>query len=84
VQEGLSGVITPTVKSIKQAISTYELQGGSANMFINDISAIRTVASLAIEKQILANDEESLQSIAQTSVKSLLLPGLLLSGLLLS
>jgi hypothetical protein len=24
------------VKSIKQAISTYELQGGSANMFIND------------------------------------------------
>ncbi|CAG9940467.1 unnamed protein product [Clonostachys rosea f. rosea IK726] len=35
-KEGLQGVIIPTVKSIKQAISTYELQGGSANMFIND------------------------------------------------
>jgi hypothetical protein len=35
-KEGLSSVIAPTVKSIKKAISTYELQGGSANMFIND------------------------------------------------
>jgi len=35
-KEGLGGVIAPTVKSIKQAMSTYELQGGSANMFIND------------------------------------------------
>jgi cellulose synthase/poly-beta-1,6-N-acetylglucosamine synthase-like glycosyltransferase len=26
----------PTVRSIKKAISTYELQGGSANIFIND------------------------------------------------
>ncbi|KAH7228014.1 glycosyl transferase family group 2-domain-containing protein [Fusarium oxysporum] len=35
-KEGLNAVILPTVKSIKQAMSTYELQGGSANMFIND------------------------------------------------
>ncbi|KAK5115023.1 hypothetical protein LTR62_001720 [Meristemomyces frigidus] len=35
-KEGLVGVIMPTVKSVKQAISTYELQGGSANIFIND------------------------------------------------
>ena len=35
-KEGLHSVIAPTVKSIKEAISTYELQGGSANMFIND------------------------------------------------
>ncbi|KAI9809250.1 MAG: hypothetical protein M1825_002541 [Sarcosagium campestre] len=35
-KEGLQSVIAPTVRSIKQAISTYELQGGSANMFIND------------------------------------------------
>ncbi|KAF2083424.1 hypothetical protein K490DRAFT_76563 [Saccharata proteae CBS 121410] len=35
-KEGLASVIAPTVKSIKAAISTYELQGGSANMFIND------------------------------------------------
>jgi len=35
-KEGLASVIAPTAKSIKQAISTYELQGGSANMFVND------------------------------------------------
>jgi len=35
-KEGLESVIEPTVKSIKAAISTYELQGGSANIFIND------------------------------------------------
>lgn len=35
-KEGLNSVIAPTVKSVKQAISTYELQGGSANLFIND------------------------------------------------
>lgn len=35
-KEGLHSVIVPTVRSIKQAISTYEPQGGSANMFIND------------------------------------------------
>ncbi|KAK1773342.1 glycosyl transferase family group 2-domain-containing protein [Copromyces sp. CBS 386.78] len=35
-KEGLAGVIAPTVKSIKHAISTYDLQGGAANMFIND------------------------------------------------
>lgn len=35
-KEGLKSVIAPTVKSIKQAMSTYELQGGSANLFVND------------------------------------------------
>ncbi|RCI12097.1 hypothetical protein L249_0881 [Ophiocordyceps polyrhachis-furcata BCC 54312] len=35
-KEGLQAVIVPTVKSIRQAMSTYELQGGSANMFVND------------------------------------------------
>lgn len=35
-KEGLASVIAPTVKSIKQAISTYERQGGTANMFVND------------------------------------------------
>lgn len=35
-REGLNGVIMPTVKSLRQAMSTYELQGGSVNMFIND------------------------------------------------
>lgn len=35
-KEGLHSVIEPTVMSIKQAISTYEMQGGTANIFIND------------------------------------------------
>jgi hypothetical protein len=35
-KEGLWSVIDPTVKSIKEAISTYEMQGGSANIFVND------------------------------------------------
>src|SRR6266536_2789907 len=35
-KESLNSVIDPTVKSIKAAISTYEMQGGSANLFIND------------------------------------------------
>jgi len=35
-KEGLAGVIKPTVLSIKAAISTYEMQGGKANIFVND------------------------------------------------
>lgn len=35
-KEGLSAVIQPTILSIKACISTYELQGGTANIFIND------------------------------------------------
>lgn len=35
-KEGLWSVIDPTIKSIKAAISTYEMQGGTANIFIND------------------------------------------------
>lgn len=35
-KEGLNAVIRPTISSLKEAISTYELQGGSANIFVND------------------------------------------------
>lgn len=35
-KEGLEAVIEPTIRSIKAAISTYEMQGGTANIFIND------------------------------------------------
>ncbi|KAH6674286.1 glycosyl transferase family group 2-domain-containing protein [Halenospora varia] len=35
-KEGLVGVIQPTIISLKAAISTYEMQGGSANIFVND------------------------------------------------
>ncbi|KAI9810459.1 MAG: hypothetical protein M1827_006235 [Pycnora praestabilis] len=34
--EGLSSVIGPTVQSLKAAVRTYEMQGGTANIFIND------------------------------------------------
>jgi hypothetical protein len=34
--EGLHGVIEPTIKSIEAAISTYEMQGGSANILVHD------------------------------------------------
>ena len=35
-KEGLWTVIHPTVQSVKAAISTYEMQGGTANIFVND------------------------------------------------
>ncbi|SGZ49829.1 CIC11C00000004022 [Sungouiella intermedia] len=35
-KEKLESVIKPTIKSLQAAIRTYELQGGSANIFIND------------------------------------------------
>ena len=35
-KEGLHSVIEPTIKSLKAAISTYEMQGGTANIFVND------------------------------------------------
>jgi len=35
-KEGLYSVIDPTVKSLKAAIATYEMQGGTANIFVND------------------------------------------------
>jgi len=35
-KEGLHAVIEPTIRSLKAAISTYEMQGGTANIFVND------------------------------------------------
>ena len=35
-KEGLHSVIEPTIQSLKAAISTYEMQGGTANIFVND------------------------------------------------
>lgn len=35
-KEGLVPVIQPTIMSLKAAISTYEMQGGTANIFVND------------------------------------------------
>ena len=35
-KESLQSVIIPTIQSLKVAIGTYEMQGGTANIFIND------------------------------------------------
>jgi hypothetical protein len=35
-KEGLGRVIRPTIRSLKAALSTYELQGGTGNIFVND------------------------------------------------
>ncbi|OZJ02269.1 hypothetical protein BZG36_05156 [Bifiguratus adelaidae] len=37
-KESLNGVIDLTIQSIKAAITTYELQGGTVNIFVNDDS----------------------------------------------
>jgi len=34
--ESLEAVVEPTIMSLKAAIATYEMQGGSANIFVND------------------------------------------------
>jgi hypothetical protein len=35
-KEGLRSVIRPTIRSLRAALSTYELQGGTCNIFVND------------------------------------------------
>jgi len=35
-KEGLDAVIVPTIRSLKAAIATYEMQGGTVNIFVND------------------------------------------------
>lgn len=35
-KESLEGVIKPTIRSLKEAIARYEMQGGTANIFVND------------------------------------------------
>ena len=35
-KEGLEGVLKPTVRSLKAAIATYEMQGGTANIIVHD------------------------------------------------
>ncbi len=50
-KEGLKAVIEPTIMSIKSAISTYEMQGGTANIFVNDDGMQVIPAKLAEARQ---------------------------------
>jgi hypothetical protein len=49
--EGLEGVIGPTIKSLKAAISTYEMQGGSATIFANDDGMLAKLSKEDIQKR---------------------------------
>lgn len=51
-KEGLWTVIDPTIRSIEAAISTYEKQGGSANIFINDDGMQHLDEKEAEERQV--------------------------------
>ncbi|KAF1837671.1 hypothetical protein BDW02DRAFT_107269 [Decorospora gaudefroyi] len=63
-KEGLQTVIEPTVRSVKQAISTYELQGGTANLFVNDDGMQLLSAEQAQERQEFY-DEHSIGWVAR-------------------
>jgi cellulose synthase/poly-beta-1,6-N-acetylglucosamine synthase-like glycosyltransferase len=51
-KESLRTVIAPTLRSLKEAISTYEMQGGSANIFVNDDGMQMMTDDEAKERQI--------------------------------
>ncbi|KAJ3223236.1 hypothetical protein HK099_001371 [Clydaea vesicula] len=50
--EGLMTVIDPTIKSIKKAMSTYEKQGGTASIFVNDDGMQVIPETEAYERQV--------------------------------
>jgi hypothetical protein len=49
--EGLEAVVEPTIRSLKAAISTYEMQGGSANIFVNDDGILAKLSKKEIESR---------------------------------
>lgn len=63
-QEGLHTVIAPTIRSVKAAISTYELQGGTANIFIND-DGMQTIPTTAAAERAEFYDEHNVGWVAR-------------------
>ncbi|KAL2072785.1 hypothetical protein VTL71DRAFT_12128 [Oculimacula yallundae] len=49
--ENLEKVVEPTIMSLKAAISTYEMQGGSANIFVNDDGMLAGLSKDEINKR---------------------------------
>lgn len=49
--ESLETVVAPTIMSLKAAISTYEMQGGSANIFVNDDGMLAGLTKLEIDNR---------------------------------
>ncbi|OIW23665.1 hypothetical protein CONLIGDRAFT_585920 [Coniochaeta ligniaria NRRL 30616] len=63
-KEGLDAVIKPTVKSLKAAISTYEMQGGTANIFVND-DGMQLVSEEEAQKRRDFYDEHNIGWVAR-------------------
>jgi len=63
-KEGLWSVIDPTVKSVKAAISTYEMQGGSANIFVND-DGMQTISPEQAQERRDYYDEHNIGWVAR-------------------
>jgi hypothetical protein len=63
-KEGLHTVIEPTIRSVKQAISTYEMQGGTANIFIND-DGMRLIPKQNAEERREFYDEHNIGWVAR-------------------
>lgn len=49
--ESLEAVVQPTIMSLKAAISTYEMQGGSANIFVNDDGMLAGMSQEEVENR---------------------------------
>lgn len=49
--ESLETVVGPTIMSLKAAISTYEMQGGSASIFVNDDGMLAGLTKVEIDNR---------------------------------
>ena len=50
--ENLEAVIEPTIKSLTAAVSTYEMQGGSATIFVNDDGMLAKLSEVEIRNRM--------------------------------
>ena len=73
-KESLKNVISPTIRSIKSAISTYELQGGTANIFIND-DGMQIIGEEEGQKRREFYDEHNIGWVARPKDKKVLADG---------
>lgn len=83
-KEGFYCVIDPTIKSLKAAISTYEMQGGRANIFINDDGMQLISLKMPRSEGIIMKSTESAGLLGQNIIPSQLAVERLLSALAIS
>jgi hypothetical protein len=63
-KESLDGVIKPTIESLQAAIKTYELQGGSASIFVND-DGMQALKPDELKERKTYYDENSIAFVAR-------------------